>query len=93
MHHVNDVDLILSKFYSLLNAGGCLAIADLYAEDGSFHSEGFSGHHGFDVEHLAGKLKAIGFTNIEHQQCYSIEKTNEEGNKTEYPIFLLTASK
>jgi tRNA (cmo5U34)-methyltransferase len=93
MHHVNDVDLILSKFYSLLNPGGFLAIADLYAEDGSFHSEGFSGHHGFDVEPLSGKLKAIGFTNIEHQQCYSIEKTDEDGNKTEYPIFLLTASK
>ena len=93
MHHVNDVDLILSKFYSLLNPGGCLAIADLYTEDGSFHSEGFNGHHGFDVEHLSGKLKAIGFANIEHQQCYSIDKTDEEGNKTEYPIFLLTASK
>jgi len=92
LHHVNDVDLILSKFCSLLNPGGCLAIADLYAEDGSFHGEGFTGHLGFDVEHLSGKLEAIGFTNIKHQQCYSIEKTDEEGNKTEYPIFLLTAT-
>jgi ubiquinone/menaquinone biosynthesis C-methylase UbiE len=93
MHHVTDVDSVLSKFYSLLNPGGYLAIADLYAEDGSFHSEGFTGHLGFDVEHLSGKLKAIGFTNIEHQQCYSIEKTDEEGNVSEYPIFLLIASK
>ena len=93
MHHVNDVDLILSKFHSLLTPGGFLAIADLYAEDGSFHSEGFSGHHGFDAEHLSDKLKAIGFGNIGHQQCYSIEKTDEEGNVTLYPIFLLTAAK
>jgi ubiquinone/menaquinone biosynthesis C-methylase UbiE len=93
MHHVNDVDIILSKFYSLLNPGGYLAIADLYAEDGSFHGEGFIGHLGFDLEILSGKLKSIGFDNIKHQQCYSIQKTNEEGKVSEYPIFLLTATK
>ncbi len=93
MHHVNDVDSVLSRFFSILNPGGYLAIADLYAEDGSFHSEGFSGHLGFDVEYLSDKLKAIGFTNIEHQQCYSIQKTNEEGKVSDYPIFLLKASK
>jgi ubiquinone/menaquinone biosynthesis C-methylase UbiE len=93
MHHVTDVDSVLSKFYSLLNPGGFLAIADLYAEDGSFHGEGFTGHLGFDVDHLSGKLKAIGFTNIEHRQCYSIEKTDEAGKIIEYPIFLLTTIK
>jgi len=93
MHHVNDVDAMMSKFYTLLNPGGYLAIADLYTEDGSFHGEGFNGHLGFDVEQLAGKLKAIGYRNLQHQKCYTIEKTDEEGNKSEYPIFLLTASK
>jgi ubiquinone/menaquinone biosynthesis C-methylase UbiE len=93
MHHVNDVDSVLSKFYSLLNPGGYLAIADLYAEDGTFHSEGFTGHLGFDVDHLADKLKAIGYRDIEHQQCYAIEKTDENGKVTEYPIFLLTATR
>ena len=93
MHHVIDVDAMLSKFYSLLNPGGYLAIADLYAEDGSFHGEGFNGHLGFDVEQLADKLKSIGFGNVQHQQCYSIQKTDEVGNIIEFPIFLLTASK
>ena len=93
MPHVNDVDLILSKFYSLLNPGGYLVIADLYAEDGTFHGEGFHGHLGFDVDNLADKLKAIGYVNIKHQQCYSIDKTDEEGNVSEFPIFLLVASK
>lgn len=93
MHHVNDVDLVLSKFHSLLNQGGYLVIADLYAEDGSFHSEGFTGHNGFDLEILSGKLIALGFDNIKHQQCYSIQKTNEEGKVSEFPIFLLTATK
>jgi len=93
MHHVNDVDSILSKFHSLLNPGGYLAIADLYAEDGSFHGEGFNGHLGFEVEQLSAKLKEAGYINIKHQQCYSIQKTNEEGKVSEYPIFLLTATK
>ena len=93
MHHVNDVDSILIKFHSLLNPGGYLAIADLYAEDGSFHGEDFNGHKGFDVGELSGRLKTIGYGNIEHQKCYTIAKTDEAGNISEYPIFLLIASK
>lgn len=93
MHHVSDIDAMLKKFHGLLNPGGYLAIADLYAEDGSFHGEGFNGHKGFDVEELSGRLKAIGFGNIEHQKCYTIAKTDEAGIISEYPIFLLTASK
>ncbi len=49
MHHVQDVEVMLAKFHSLLNPGGYIAIADLYSEDGSFHGEGFHGHLGFDI--------------------------------------------
>jgi len=93
MHHVNDVDAILLKFYNLLNPGGYLAIADLYAEDGSFHGEGFTGHLGFDVESLSEKLISTGFRNILHRQCFIITKTDDNGKISEYPIFLMTASK
>jgi len=93
MHHVSDVDALLTKFYSLLNPGGYIAIADLYSEDGSFHGEGFFGHLGFDIELLVAKLKEIGYRNISHQKCYTIEKISEQGLIREYPIFLLTASK
>lgn len=93
MHHVNDIDAMISKFHVLLNPGGYLAIVDLYTEDGSFHGEGFTGHLGFDVENLADILKSAGYENIKHQKCYSIEKTDEEGKVSEFPIFLITASK
>jgi len=93
MHHVNNIDSMFSKFYGLLNPGGYLAIADLYEEDGSFHGEGFNGHLGFDPEQLSGMLKAIGYIDIKHQQCYSIDKTDESGKISEYPIFLLIATK
>ena len=39
LHHVTDLENIISKFYNLVNPGGYLAIADLYPEDGSFHGE------------------------------------------------------
>jgi ubiquinone/menaquinone biosynthesis C-methylase UbiE len=93
MHHVTDVDAMLLKFHTLLNPNGYLAIADLYSEDGSFHGDGFYGHLGFDVDSLTEKLNEIGFGNIQHQQCYSIVKTNEDGIVTEFPIFLLTAKR
>jgi 2-polyprenyl-3-methyl-5-hydroxy-6-metoxy-1,4-benzoquinol methylase len=52
LHHVINVENIIKKFNNLLNAGGYLAIADLYTENGSFHGEGFTGHKGFDIEIL-----------------------------------------
>ncbi len=93
MHHVNDIHIMISKFYNLLNPGGYLAIADLYTEDGSFHGEGFNGHLGFDVAVLATTLNEIGFTESKHRQCYSISKTSIDGIVSEFPIFLLTAKK
>ena len=93
MHHVNDIDAMLVKFHSLLNPGGYLAIADLYAEDGSFHGEGFSGHLGFDVDELANKLKVIDFEDVKNQQCFVIAKTENDGTGKEYPVFMLTGMK
>ena len=52
LHHVADIDLIISRFYKLLNPGGYLAIADLYPEDGSFHGDDFTGHRGFCLNPL-----------------------------------------
>lgn len=92
LHHVKDIDAIFFKFRALLNTGGYLAIADLYPEDGSFHGAGFDGHPGFDVEILADKLKHICFKNIRHQLCHILDKEDEAGTITAYPIFLLTAS-
>jgi tRNA (cmo5U34)-methyltransferase len=93
MHHVNDIDAMLAKFYGLLNPGGYLAVADLYSEDGSFHGEGFNGHLGFDVNSLGEQMKIIGFKGIKHQQSYIITRTEEDGTVKEFPIFLLTGVK
>jgi len=93
LHHVDDVYGILKKFFRMMNAGGYLAIADLYTEDGSFHGEGFTGHKGFDVELLTKELAGDGFKNITHHTCFTIPKITEQGTTKNFPVFLIVAKK
>lgn len=93
MHHVDNVYAMLDKFYQLIHPSGYLAIADLHPEDGSFHGEGFNGHLGFNLKEFILKLKMIGFTNIKHENCYTINKQISDGTTKEYPVFLVSAFK
>jgi 2-polyprenyl-3-methyl-5-hydroxy-6-metoxy-1,4-benzoquinol methylase len=89
LHHVNDYEAILYTFYSMLNPGGYLAIADLFTEDGSFHGPDVKVHLGFDPEKLTEILLIAGFKNIKYQTCFEVKR--ESGAK--YPVFLLVANK
>jgi len=89
LHHVSDVEVILHKFYEMLNKDGYLAIADLYTEDGSFHGPDVIVHLGFDPNILAKFLEKIGFNSIEFKTCFEIKR---EPNKN-FPVFLLVAKK
>jgi Methylase involved in ubiquinone/menaquinone biosynthesis len=89
MHHVNDVNTILRKFYGLLNPGGYLAVADLFTEDGSFHGPDAKVHKGFDPDELSNTLKSIGFETAKYETCYAVKRPDGR----EYPIFLLVARK
>jgi len=93
MHHVADVKSIIKTFHELLNEDGHLVIADLYAEDGSFHGDGFTGHLGFDVEDLAKLTREAGFENISHEQCFVVKKQTDNNEIKEFPVFILTAVK
>ena len=93
LHHINDVPAILSKFYRMLNSDGCIAIADLYSEDGSFHGPDFSGHRGFDILEFSKMLSSIGFSNIQHEPCFVIRKLTEVNQMKEFSVFLLIAKK
>jgi len=92
LHHVVDTELIINRFYKMLNPGGYLVIADLYSEDGSFHGEGFTGHNGFDVNQLKEKMEKVGFTNITSEECFVMKKGRADILR-EYPVFLLVAEK
>ena len=89
LHHVDDTEAIIDTFYSLLNGGGYLALADLYTEDGSFHGPDVKVHWGFDTEMLSCILKKAGFKNVEYKSCFEVKR--ESGKK--YPVFLMVAQK
>jgi ubiquinone/menaquinone biosynthesis C-methylase UbiE len=93
LHHITDIDDIITKFYNLLNPGGFLAIADLYTEDGSFHGDGFTGHKGFDIEILSNQIRKLGFTNISHRKCFVINKKISDSETKQFDVFLLIAKR
>ena len=92
LHHIDDIDSLLNRFGKMINIGGFVAIADLYTENGSFHGEGFVGHNGFDEKELTQKLINAGFSNIDFETCFDVEKMTADGLKN-FPVFVLIASK
>src|SRR3989339_2069861 len=54
MHHVEDTAELFRAFHTHLKRDGFIAIADLEAEDGTFHTHGNEGvhHFGFDRDTL-----------------------------------------
>ena len=94
LHHVREIVPLLSRFYSLLAPAGRLALADLDAEDGSFHHDtrGVE-HHGFRREWLQQQLQAAGFAAVNFETAYEMEKPDAAGALRRYPIFLAMACK
>jgi tRNA (cmo5U34)-methyltransferase len=93
MHHVKDVAALIRKFYTLLNPGGFIAIADLYTEDGTFHDRDFDGHFGFDPDYMIDMVTASGFKNAVIKPCFEIKRPDEGNGGTVFPVFLLVAVK
>ena len=89
MHHVENTALLAQRFYQHLKNGGQLALADLDAEDGSFHEAGTEGvyHWGFERKALQQLFEQQGFRDVELTTAHVVEKDQP------YPIFLLTAKK
>ncbi len=88
MHHVEDSAGLMRALYAHLRPGGRVALADLDAEDGSFHGENAEGvfHLGFDRAVLAGHLAAAGFVDVTFVDATEVHKDDKK-----YPIFLVTA--
>ncbi|MGH8801564.1 MAG: class I SAM-dependent DNA methyltransferase [Casimicrobiaceae bacterium] len=90
LHHIADIEGILRRFHAVLCQRGLLCIADLDAEDGSFHGSGFDGHHGFSREDLETKAHEAGFPDVRFSTPYEIRK-EVAGRLRAYPIFLMVA--
>ena len=90
LHHIPDTAGILQRFRKALAEPGYLCIADLDAEDGSFHGAGFDGHLGFDRAELAAKARRAGFASVEFTTAHTMTKAVGSSRRT-FPIFLMVA--
>ncbi|GAB1263849.1 class I SAM-dependent methyltransferase [Aurantivibrio infirmus] len=89
MHHVQDIDAMFVRLYSLLRSDGIIAIADLDLEDGSFHTEDTGVFHsGFDRQAFIESAAKAGFKNLVTSTASTVHK--EQGD---YTVFLLTGEK
>ena len=86
LHHVADTAAALAAVLALLKPGGRMALADLEAEDGSFHDSGAEGvhHQGFDRSTVAELARSAGFVDVDVQPAIEIERDGRP-----YPLFLL----
>ncbi|MBD3225619.1 MAG: methyltransferase [Caldithrix sp.] len=94
MHHVKNYQRTIRQFYDRLKANGYLAIADLFTEQGDFHSDAnIVEHYGFDPQELKQVLVDTGFQSISYSTIHHITKTTHEGVTKQFPVFLITAHK
>jgi ubiquinone/menaquinone biosynthesis C-methylase UbiE len=88
LHHVPDIGRGLAAFNQLLNPGGYLCIADLDAEDGSFHGPEIDVHHGFERGALRAALGKAGFVDVAIGDCCTMAH-----HERSYAIFLACCRK
>ncbi|RLA70831.1 MAG: class I SAM-dependent methyltransferase [Epsilonproteobacteria bacterium] len=89
IHHLEDIPLLLSKLYNMLNKDGFIALADLDSEDGNFHSDNTGVfHYGFDRKKLALYAEEAGFKDVSFSLASTINKPHAQ-----FTVFLMTAVK
>lgn len=90
MHHVKDTELLIQRFAQHLKTGAKIALADLDAEDGSFHPTDIEGvyHDGFNRDNLKNLIEKNGFKDINFVTAHTVVKEVKS-----YPVFLVTAIK
>jgi len=86
LHHVHDLDRVLRGLRAALREGGTLCVADLDAEDGSFHGPEADVHRGFDRGAVAASLARAGFGPAALSTVFTVEKGGRR-----YPVFLAVA--
>jgi 2-polyprenyl-3-methyl-5-hydroxy-6-metoxy-1,4-benzoquinol methylase len=92
LHHLPDVAKVLSHLRPALRSGGWIALADLDAEDGTFHADPTGiFHHGFERGAVCRWLNEAGFTAATARDAYSITRLGSDGVLRTYPVFLVTA--
>lgn len=71
LHHINDIELVLSRLYEVLDAGGHLLIVD-FNKNKEVSSDMV--HDGFDQEKLIEIMAEIGYKDIQSEIFYTGRK-------------------
>lgn len=91
LHHIEDIQLALTKIYGMLLPGGIFFAADLDKEDGSFHKSWEQVHHGFDRYDLEKLSRESGFTDVTFSTAFVMKKPGNWFFKRKFSIFLMRA--
>lgn len=84
LHHVADLAPLFARFHDHLRPGGCVALADLDLEDGTFHEDARGVVHlGFDRGEIAALLAGAGFVDV----AVETATVTRKGERS-YPVFL-----
>ena len=94
LHHVPDTTRLIGILHKMLAPGGVLAIADLDAEDGSFHPDKTGVEHfGFEREAFKRVLEDAGFVDVRDSTAFAFSKEVAPGEEREFSVFLISCTK
>jgi 2-polyprenyl-3-methyl-5-hydroxy-6-metoxy-1,4-benzoquinol methylase len=89
LHHVLDTTAAIEAMATLLVRGGQIALVDLEAEDGTFHTDPPGPVlHGFERDDLQASLEAAGFQDVAFRPASEVMREERA-----YPLFLVTATR
>lgn len=92
LHHIDNTELVISKFYHYLNNDGYICIVDLDTVDPIFHKNELNAHHGFNQNELKSILSFVGFKEICSKTFYYGKKV-VNGENIDYSLFIMIARK
>jgi Predicted methyltransferase (contains TPR repeat) len=94
LHHIVDIQHILSVLYQRLTPKGTLVLVDLNPVDPLFHiaEPNYFGHHGFMQTELAETLEKVGFSSVETATFFQSTKDTNAG-PVPYSLFYARAVK
>jgi ubiquinone/menaquinone biosynthesis C-methylase UbiE len=94
LHHVREIQSLVSEFYKITAPGGHLCIADLDPEEGEFHGENDTVFHdGFDRQKMQEFFLTAGFRDIRQRTAAEVTKPVSNGTMRTFSVFLTSGTK
>jgi ubiquinone/menaquinone biosynthesis C-methylase UbiE len=94
LHHIEDIDALLTQFFRSLKAPGWLCVADLDLDQGEFHEDNTGVFHfGFERAALRRALVGAGFVDVHDVTAAEVVKPTQQGALRTFSVFLVTGRK